>query len=201
MQVENLAANQIEEGLEVKFMEDKLKEARKEYVNSVVVKTVLRDLWNPEGGLKFTKIEGNILIAKFSRKEDMERVLHKGPWRYMVQAIQVEAWSPGKTLSELFSGKIQILMQVHNLPIEYRDKKFIIRFAEKAGKVIKTMDYKANDSDEIMKYIRFLVEIDMEAPIVPGWRLDGGDQSPVRINFKYEKLQNMCFNYRRFAMK
>lgn len=64
-----ILTNQIEEGLSVKFTKEELKEASKDFANSPVVKliggrsynraafkTVLSELWNPDGGLRFTKI-------------------------------------------------------------------------------------------------------------------------------------------------
>lgn len=66
-------ANQMDEGLAVKFSEEDLKVAGKDYetslliklvgnrtYNSTAFKTVLRDLWNPIHGLKFTEVEGNV---------------------------------------------------------------------------------------------------------------------------------------------
>lgn len=53
--------------------------------------------------------------------------------------------------------------------------------------------------DEIRKYIKFRVELDLEKPIVPGWLLDRGSQPPVWIEFRYEKLPNFCLNCGRFS--
>lgn len=52
--------------------------------------------------------------------------------------------------------------------------------------------------DEIRKYSKFKVEIDLHKLIVPGWTLDQGEQSPMWIEFKYERLPNICFNCGRF---
>lgn len=105
-------------------------------------------------------------------------------------------WTPGKHVSELFSDKIQLWVQIHNLPVEYRGKQFAIRFAEKAGKVIQSS--KGNEGkagmDDIRKYIKYKVEVDLHKPVVPGWTLDRGTKSPVWIEFKYERLSNICFS-------
>lgn len=87
MDVEKLSMH-LEMGLAVSFTEEELLEARKDLENSLVVKlvggrnfnrssfkTILKKLWCPEGGLNFSEVEGNILIAKFARKEDMEKVM------------------------------------------------------------------------------------------------------------------------------
>lgn len=83
----------------------------------------------------------------------------------------------------------------NNLPIEYRNKETAARFAEKAGRIIQASEAKWSDDtrDEILKYIKFRIEISLELPIVPGWTLDRDKDSPVWIDFKYEKLPNICF--------
>lgn len=106
---------QMKEGLVVKFTEEELNDARKEFSNALVVKlvgnrgfnraafkTVLRQIWNPGDGLTFKEVEGNVLIAKFKNEVDRDKALMRGPWRFMRWAIQVEKWIPGKQLSELF---------------------------------------------------------------------------------------------------
>lgn len=171
--------SQMEEGLALEFTTDELLEAGKEFRNVLVVKlvgnrgfnraafkSVLRQIWNPVDDLNFTEVEGNVLIAKFNNEADRDIALYKGPWRFMGSAIQVDKWIPCKQLSELFSGKLQIWVQIHNLPVEYRNKVFALRFAEKAGKVIqspyvnegKTLTEEGQiHRDEVRKYVKFKV--------------------------------------------
>lgn len=52
--------------------------------------------------------------------------------------------------------------------------------------------------DEIRKFTKFKVEIDLHKLIVSGWTLDLGSDTPVRIEFKYERLPNICFSCGRF---
>lgn len=208
-----LITTQIEEGLAVRFTEDELQQAGKEFENALVVKiignrgynrsafkTVLRELWNPTEGLKFTEVEGNIQIAIFNNASDRDKVLAKGPWRFMGWALQVEKWVPGKQIAELFTDKLHLWIQIHNLPVEYRHNQFAIRFAEKAGRVIQVSGTKEGSDirDDIRKFIKFKIEIDLHKPIVPGWTLDRETDTPVWITFKYERLPNVCFNCRRF---
>lgn len=93
----------MEEGLAVKFREDELKEAVKPFENSLLVKIVvnrgsnratfkkvLMELWNPVNSLKFTELKGNVLIATFAQESDRDRVLSRGPWRFMGWTLQVE---------------------------------------------------------------------------------------------------------------
>lgn len=88
----------------------------------------------------------------------------------------------------------------HKLPVEYRKPQYAIRFAEKQRNVI--YDLASNDStnrrDDVCKFIKFKVEIDLHKPIVPGWTLDLGTETPIWIDFRYERLPNVCFNCERF---
>lgn len=143
-------STQMAEGLAVRFSEEELQRAGEEFTNSLAVKlignrgfnrttfkTVLRELWKPTGSLKFTEIEGNILIAKFYNASDRDKVISRGPWRFMGWAVQIEKWVAGKQITELFTEKLQLWVQIHNLPVEYRNKHFALRFAEKPGIVIR----------------------------------------------------------------
>lgn len=127
-----IITNQIDEGLAVRFTEEEVYEAGKDFLQSLVIrlvgnrgynkaalKSVLKELWKPKYGLKFTEVEGNILIAKFADESDLENVLAKRPWRFMGWVVEIERWKSGKQLSELFSNRIQLWIQIHNLPVEF----------------------------------------------------------------------------------
>lgn len=135
---------QMEEGLAVKFTDDELEEAGKAIENSLVVKImgnrsynraafkkVLRDLWQPAEGLKFTEVGGNVLLATFPQESDRDRFLSRGPWRFMGWALHVEKWIPGKPIPELFTAKLQLWIQIYNLPIEYRNTQFLFGLLKK----------------------------------------------------------------------
>lgn len=199
--------NQMTEGLAVKFSSDDLREAEKDFANALVVKivgnrgcnrtafkTVLRELWNHRDGLKFMEIEGNIQIAQFDSITDRDKVLAKGPW-YMGWALQIEKWTPGKQITDLFTNKLQLWVQIHNLPVEYRRDQFAIRLAEKVGRVLQNSGstLSKTGNDEIRKYAKFKIEIDLYKPLIPGWTLDLGAETPIWIEFKYERLPNICF--------
>lgn len=185
--------NQLEEGLSVKFTEEELHEVGKDFkfaaviklvvnrgFNRAALKTVLIEIWKSvDDGVSFTEVEGNVLIARFNNEVDRNKALHQGPWRFM--GISSREMGYGEILSELFSAKLQLWIQIHNLPVEYSAKMFAIRFTEKAGKVIETSENNQTQSqkneiprDVVRKYIKFRVEIDLQKPIVPGWTLDRG---------------------------
>lgn len=48
--------------------------------------------------------------------------------------------------------------------------------------------------DEIQKFTKFKVEIDLHELIVPGWTLDMGSETHVWIDFKYERFPNIYFS-------
>lgn len=114
--------------------------------------------------------------------------------------VQVDKWSPRKHISELFSNIIQLWIQIHNLPVEYRNNHYGSRFAVKAGKIIQNSENEEGNSgrDEIQKFVKFKVEIDLLKPVVPGWTLGQGSGTPLWIDFKYERLPNICFTCGRF---
>lgn len=49
------------------------------------------------------------------------------------------------------------------------------------------------EKDEIRKYVKFKVEIDLSNPIVSGWTLDRGSETHIWIGFEYERLKHLFY--------
>lgn len=87
--------------------------------------------------------------------------------------------------------------------MEYRVKNFTKHFTEKAGKVLHVPDDNEylGGRDVVLKHVKFKIEIDLTKPIVPGWTLDRGLESPIWIDFKFENFQTFASVVESLIMK
>lgn len=79
-------------------------------------------------------------MAKLSHKDDTEWVLTNGPWLYMGRwAVLVERWEAGKSLKEIFKETVQLIVHVHNFPLEMKTEGTSKKCAVVAGRVLESI--------------------------------------------------------------
>ncbi|KAL9662916.1 hypothetical protein QQ045_027751 [Rhodiola kirilowii] len=92
----------------------------------------------------------------------------------MGSAVIAEKWRNGTSPGDYTCSTIKIWVQVHNIPVELREGKTPRRECD-----------------------RFRVELEVNKPILHGVFLAEEDREPVWIEYKYERLPNMCFKCER----
>ncbi|KAL9686987.1 hypothetical protein QQ045_031639 [Rhodiola kirilowii] len=116
----------------VSIRKDVKEEALKEYKWALVLKLVtgknfhvtalannLKKAWNMFTGLAFEEISGNMAVVRFEQQEDMEWVLEGGPWLFAKnQVVLMKKWEIGRRPELLDFTKIEVWVQIHNLPLE-----------------------------------------------------------------------------------
>lgn len=141
-----------------------------------------------------SEVEDNVLMASFEKDEDKERIFKNGPWLHLGNLILVARWEAGKQLEEFFSKKIQLVVQIHDLPIEMRTKMTARRCAAVADTILESI--KLNQYCAInlhrRRFFKFKVEVDLRNPLAPGY-FSGKKEDPPRARFRYEKLPIFCF--------
>lgn len=207
----NELAEKLQQDVYLDFSEEELREAKKEFEGSLLVKIIgnrsfkkgvfiqtFKKLWGQQGIVKFVEIENNVLVASFSNEEDKVRVLNNGPWLHLGWAVLVTRWVAGKLPDEMFTNKIQIALQVHNLPLEMRTENSARKCAQTAGKVLGTIMPSNNGHTDyqvqIRRFHRFRIEIDLNKALAPGCFLGKKELNPPKAIFRYEKLPNLCHN-------
>ncbi|KAL9691026.1 hypothetical protein QQ045_011443 [Rhodiola kirilowii] len=110
----------------------------------------------------------------------------------MGKAVLVERWWRGAAPGEYCSSSIRIWVQIHNIPVEYRERAVPNNLAELVGRVIKDENQDKNKDSKRRKCPRFRVEIDVDRPILHGVYLADEDVEPIWIEYKYERLPIVC---------
>ncbi|CAM8996739.1 unnamed protein product [Rhodiola kirilowii] len=159
-------------------------------VNAPALVAAMEKAWNTKPNVSFQEMADNRVVVKLRCEEEQSRAVEGGPWTFMGWAVIVEKWRKGTTTSNYNSWSLRIWVQVHNVPVEYRDRVVPRELAELAGKVIKDETQDKNKDSRRRKHPRFRIEIDVTKPIMHGVYLM--ENEPVWIAFKYERLPIVC---------
>ncbi|KAL9665548.1 hypothetical protein QQ045_020969 [Rhodiola kirilowii] len=106
-------------------------------VNAPAFVAAMEKAWNTKPNLSFQEMADNRIVVKLRCEEEQSRAIEGGPWTFMGWAVIVENWRRGTMEGNFNSWNIRIWVQVHNVPVEFRDRVIPKELAELADKVIK----------------------------------------------------------------
>ncbi|MCH88761.1 hypothetical protein A2U01_0009653, partial [Trifolium medium] len=154
-----------------------------------VLQERLAYLWQPVKGVAIIPLDQGKFLFQFHHKLDVENVLEKGPWSYDNCMIILQRIAPGTVPKDVALDKMEIWIQVHNLPFGF--------IQEKVGKTIggylgELIEYDAKN-DLHSKFMRLRVKIDVNLPLKKEWKVRSMGGEWVTVNFKYERLGIFCF--------
>ncbi|CAM8937347.1 unnamed protein product [Rhodiola kirilowii] len=154
--------------------------------------TAMNGAWNLSKDAEFVAFSDNVALVKFFSEEDMRRVLEGGPWWFKGWAILLQKWWKGMKPSDVNQRKIEISMQMHEVPIQIRDKTTAKDVANEVGGLV---EREGTKNVEVKgTYLRDRIELPVDEPIRRGLLLRFPDGMPDQwITFSYERLPNVCF--------
>ncbi|KAL9673458.1 hypothetical protein QQ045_029716 [Rhodiola kirilowii] len=161
--------------------------------NAPAMLDALKTAWNIKDELGYQEMAYNRMVVKLRNEEEQRRILEGGPWTFMGWAVTVERWRVGSVPMDYNSNVIRMWVQIHNIPVEYRESNTPRELADLAGKVIKDDKHDDNKDAARRKWDRFRVEVEVDKPIFHGVFLAEEDREPVWIEYKYERLLMLCF--------
>jgi hypothetical protein len=87
------------------------------------LKDRLAFLWQPVKGVKVIPLDQAKFLFQFYHKLDVESVLNGGPWSYENFMIILQKIAPGTVPKEVILDKMDMWVQVHNLPFGFMQEK------------------------------------------------------------------------------
>ena len=130
------------------------------------------------------------VLFVFDNKEVVDRILSSEPWSFDKSLIVLEKYDKRTPLDDLKLDNASFWVQVHNIPIGYRNKLVATDICEAIGRV----DRSTGDSEsEGGSYIRLRVTLDVFQPLCRGRVVTFEDGGKIWINFGYERLPNICY--------
>jgi len=93
-------------------------------------------------------------------------------------------------IHDLQFNKAIFWVQVHDIPIRYRNKAVAEKICDALGEVVHTPDTLVHDGGS---FIRIRVTIDVFLPLCKGRLISTDNGKQVWVSFKYERLPNICY--------
>ena len=154
------------------------------------VARTFKPLWRAPKGFKISNEGGHKAIFTFDEKEDVDRVLATEPWSFDKSLVILQRYDKQGPLEELSLDKTTFWVQVHNIPISYRNRAVVEDICEAIGLV----DRSTTDSEcEGGSFIRVRVTLDVFQPLCRGRIIRVDEGKKIWVNFRYERLPNLCY--------
>ncbi|XP_075640492.1 uncharacterized protein At4g02000-like [Castanea sativa] len=122
--------------------------------------------------------------------DEIYRILSNEPWSFDKSLVVLQKYDRLTPLSDLPLDKSSFWVQVHNIPIGFRNKSV----AEDIYSSIGVIDRSITVTEcECGSYIRVRATLDVFQPLCRGRiiKFEGGEK--VWVNFRYERLPNICY--------
>ncbi|XP_075636755.1 uncharacterized protein LOC142608993 [Castanea sativa] len=135
-----------QEGDDVCFKKDR---CSKEYIiaaqfftkhalNMEAVARTFKLLWKAENRSTVSKNGSHRALFMFDKKEDVDCILSSEPWSFDKYLVVLERYKRQTPLEDLKFDKASFWVQVHNIPIGYRNKFVFEDICEAIGQVDRT---------------------------------------------------------------
>ncbi|KAF5451527.1 hypothetical protein F2P56_026630 [Juglans regia] len=159
-------------------------------VNSEGFRITMSQIWRLDGWVTFKELGDQCFLIEFQKIEDKEKVLSGRPWffdRHLLTMMEVDEKESIDGLKFCFEP---FWIQLHNFPLSVMTEGFGEQFAKAIGSVIR-LEAEA-DGPAWGRCLRVRVAVDLNKPLLRGKWLRLDDKQHW-ISFKYERLQNFCF--------
>ena len=159
-------------------------------LNTEAIVRTFSPLWRAKKGFKVRDAGEHMMLFEFDNAEEVNKILRSEPWsfdRYIVVLHKLENTTP---MHELQFNTVAIWVQVHNIPFTHLNR----TTAEELCEVIGVVDHESNDNEvDRGSFFRVRVRIDISVPLCRGRILSIEDDEDCWVEFKYERLPNICY--------
>ncbi|KAF4383849.1 hypothetical protein G4B88_016282 [Cannabis sativa] len=159
-----------------------------------VVKKILLGVWCRLGYWRMKKCLDGVLGFFFEEEEDYHFVMDKKPWIINGVLLNLKSWP--------IEGEVSLValfwVQFHGLPTRFLSNDNVPILAKKVGNLVKQEEKR---KEELVQrgFLRCWIEIWLSHPIPAGFFLKADGKPDSWVQFKYEKLPHICFNYGKLA--
>ncbi|TXG63929.1 hypothetical protein EZV62_010923 [Acer yangbiense] len=160
-------------------------------VNREAFKMLIDQLWSPFGAVETELVGDNIFMFYFNNQVDRDRIWQRGPWYFEKSLIALEKPSGTGNIALLGFNKVELWVQIHEVPIMCMNRRMAKWMAEQIGEVI---DIPSESKECWGRFLRVKVQIDIHRPLKRWLRLklDKTDNIVV-VGLKYERLPEFCY--------
>lgn len=147
----------------------------------------LNQIWRPEGRLDCVNLTYGFFLVRFYAKDDLEKVIKKGPWFIGDHFLSLRPWEPFFKPSSTTVSSVAVWIRLNELPIELYEAEVLKEIGEAIGKILRIDSHTAMEARR--RYARLCVQIDINRPLINTIIIDRFEQA-----FTYEGIQRLCFS-------
>lgn len=162
-------------------------------LNRGAIKSILCKAWGDPDGLQVSDVGMNLFMFIFKVQDEVQEVLRKGPWYVMRKLVSLQQWTPHVVMREIVFSKVQFWVQLHGLPVEYMTIRNGEKILSQMGELVEIED-PIQEGQLVRHFIRAKIRINVLLPFSTGCWIPRRNLPKAWVIFKYEKLQNLCFN-------
>ena len=159
-------------------------------LNMEAVARTFKPLWRSENGFKIQREGDHKVLFVFDNKEDVDRILSTEPWSFDKSLVVTQRFERNSSIEELCFDKASFWVQVHNIPIRYRNRSVAEDICDSIGQVHRSV---ANSEGGGGSFMRVRVTLDVYQPLCRGRVIKLEDGEKIWVSFKYERLPNFCY--------
>lgn len=117
-----------------------------------------KPLWQAENGFKIQKEGDHKILFSFYNKEDVDRILSNELWSFDKYLVVLQRYDKNSSIKELRFDEGSFWVQVHNIPIRYKNKSVVEVISESIGLVHRSNKNSEGGGDS---FIRVRVTLDV----------------------------------------
>nr|XP_016479712.1 PREDICTED: uncharacterized protein LOC107800955 [Nicotiana tabacum] len=156
------------------------------------LKRKIQDLWKPTENFPLIDLGEDYYIIKFTKKENMDKAIHLGPWFINCHFLSISKWKPNFVARNEKLTTSAVWVRLPQLPTEFYNGKILENIGNAIGRLLKIDTYTSTTLRG--RYARICVEIPLEIPVQSF--LFVGDH---KQDILYEGEDFLCKNCGRFG--
>ncbi|KAK6121118.1 hypothetical protein DH2020_045144 [Rehmannia glutinosa] len=159
-------------------------------VNFMGIKNTTASIWQTKESFSVREIGVNLYQFVFFSEEDKIRVLKGKTWSFDNQYLILREWAENIMESIDTLNKVELWIQVWNLPHHWTGTKTGIKIGKKFEGCIDVIVPETGSSKG--RFIKILALVNLDKPLLRGTNIKLGSEL-VWVDFRYENLQKFCF--------
>jgi hypothetical protein len=104
--------------------------------NMQTLKNMMLEAWNPARDISFTAVRDNLFVLQAFCLGDLKKMMEEGPWLFRNCALMLEVIDGATVEPVTAPSRVQAWIQIHKIPLLYRNKKVLDQLASRVGEVV-----------------------------------------------------------------
>jgi hypothetical protein len=122
----------------------------------------MRTAWSPAKEVTFQALEENLFTIQCHCLGDWLKIEQGGPWLFRQNAVIIEPYDGLSAIDSVELNQIAVWLQIHKLPIGYRDKALIKNLVQRKVGPVSTVETQISG---INNFVRVRVKLDVHKPL------------------------------------